>query len=247
MSARALHPAGLAALALTLGLAACDRPAPRRPHLAAPPPGVAEFGLSAVGAPLAPVAPPAIPAPAAAAPVTWDRANQVFLFKGQPLRAEKLWTFEGATDGFVATGGEVAPADGLGMTYREVGADPILRSPRGLNVDGHVRTLVLVRVVRTLAGTGWDGTLYYATPGHKESAAFHAKPVFGGDPPLNTPTVLIFDMKHPAAGGADWTSSLIDQIRIDLDATGGGEFIVRQVAIAQDPGGLIPEPAAAKP
>lgn len=239
----ALRPAALAALAVTLTLGACDRAAPRHPHQAAPPPGVAEFGLAAAANPTEPAATAPAAAPVVQAPVTWDKASQAFLFKGKPLRAEKLWTFEGATDGFVATGGEVSPADVLGMTYREVATDPVLRSPRGLNVDGHIRTLVLVRLVRTLPGDGWDGTLYYATAAHKESAEFHAKPVFGGDPPLNQPTVLIFDMKHPAAGGGDWTSSLIDQIRIDLDAGAGGEFIIRQVAIAQDPGGLIPEPA----
>lgn len=242
MSVRPVWPA--AGLALALALGACDRPAPRHPHLANPPPGVAEFGLTTTAPDT--TAPP--PAPAAPAPVTWDRAAQTFMFNGKPLRAEKLWTFEGATDGFVATNGEVAPADVLGMTYREVSADPVLRSPRGLNVDGHIRTLVLVRLVRTLPGDAWDGTLYYSTPAHKESTAYYAKPALGGDPPLNQPTVLVFDMKHPAAGGGDWTSSLIDQIRIDLDAGGGGEFIIRQVAIAQDPGGLIPAPAApAKP
>ncbi|MCI3134232.1 hypothetical protein, partial [Phenylobacterium aquaticum] len=207
---------------------------------------VAELGPTPT--PTSPDTPAPAPPPALIAPITWDRAAQTFIFNGKPLRAEKLWTFEGATDGFVATNGEVAPADGLGMTFREVSADPVLRSPRGLNVDGHIRTLVLVRLVRTLPGDAWDGTLYYSTPAHKESTAYYAKPVLGGDPPLNQPTVLVFDMKHQAAGGGDWTSSLIDQIRIDLDAGGGGEFIIRQVAIAQDPGGLIPAPAApAKP
>ena len=233
----------LALVLAVLLVAACDRPSPRHPHVANPPPGIAEFGLATAGAPgQAPVA--AKPAPIA--PITWDRANGVFLFQGKPLRAEKLWTFEGATDGFVATGGEVQPADVLGMTYREVSDDPVLRSPKGLNVDGHVRTVVLVRLVRILPGASWDGTLFYSTPGHKESASFQAKPVFGGDPPVNQPTILVFDMKHPAAGGGDWTSSLIDQIRIDLDEVGRGEFIIRQVAIAQDPGGLFPEPAPAK-
>lgn len=236
----------LLAAAAALALSACDRAAPRKPHLAPPPPGVAEFGLAA--AQPVPAAAPAEPAkPAPPAPVTWDKAAGVFMFAGKPLRAEKLWVFDGATDGFVATGGEVAPAEVRGMTYREVTRDPVLRSPSGLNVDGHTRTLVLVRVVRTLAGSGWDGTLFYSTAAHKESAEFRATPVFGGDPPLNEPTTLVFDMKHPAAGGGDWTSSIIDQIRIDLDEGAGGEFIVRQIAIAQDPGGLIPEPAAPKP
>ena len=40
-------------------------------------------------------------------------------------------------------------------------------------------------------------------------------------------------------GGDDWKRSIIDRVRIDLDDSPDGAFVVRQVAIAQDPGGWV--------
>lgn len=227
-------------VALAAALSACDRPAPREIRRADPPPGLALFAAEI------PTPAPAAPAPVkavVAAPLKWDAAAGAFVFKGKPLRAEKTWIFDGATDGFVATGGEVQPGEAAGLIYRQVAPDPILRSPKGLNIDGANRSLVIVRLTRTVAGSRWDGSVFYSTPNHGESAAFFTKPVFGGDPAVGETTILVFDFRHPRKGGADWTSSIIDQIRIDLDNAAGGEFLIRQVAIAQDPGGLVPEPA----
>jgi hypothetical protein len=59
---------------------------------------------------------------------------------------------------------------------------------------------------------------------------------------------MVFDMHRLAAGGDDWKTSKIDQVRLDLDDGPGGAFVIRQVAIAQDPGDLFPPlPAPAKP
>lgn len=236
---RALFLFALASVAL----AACDKAAPRQPRLAAPPPGVLEpvpVQAPVAAGPAKPKAPPS--------PITWSAQAGAFVFQGKPLRAEKLWLFDGATDGFVATGGEVQPTEGPGMTYRAVMEDPILRSPKGLNVDGHGRTLVLVRVSRLQAAGGrWDGTVFYATAAHGESADFQAKPLFGGDPAVGETETLVFDMSRLKKGGADWTTSIIEQIRIDLDNAAGGEFLIRQVAIAQAPPGLAPPPPPAPP
>lgn len=219
-------------------LAGCDKAAPRTPRVAPPPPGVLE-------------APPAPPPPAAVvakpkappSPIAWDRGLGAFAFKGQPLRAEKVWSFDGTTDGFVATGGEVQPGDAAGMTYRSVAEDPILRSPKGLNIDGHGRTLVIIRLTRVQAGGRWDGTVFYTTPRHGESAEYQAKPLFGGDPAVGATETIVFDMSRLKRGGADWTGSVIDQIRLDLDNDAGGEFLIRQVAIAEAPAGLQAPPA----
>lgn len=230
---------------LVAALSACDRPAPREIRRADPPPGVARFAAALPAPPPAVVAPVKVAAPA---PLKWNPSANAFVFKGKPLRAEKVWIFDGATDGFVAIGGEVQPGEEPGLIYRQVAPDPILRSPKGLNIDGANRSLVIVRMTRLVAGGQWDGSVFYSTPGHGEAAAFFTKPVFGGDPAVGETTILVFDFKHPRKGGADWTSSIIDQIRIDLDNAPGGEFLIRQVAVAQDPGGLVPEPAPpAKP
>ncbi len=227
-------------LAAALCLTGCDRLAPREKKLAAPPAGVAEAEARRLRPP-----PPVKPQrQAPPAPLTWSAASGAFEFQGKPLKAEKLWRFEGSTDGFVASGGEVLPLDGAGMRYRMVRPDPILRSPKGLNVDGHTRTLVIVRLTRLLPGQAWDGTVFYTTAAHGESAGFRARPAFGAPPKPGETTILVFDMQRLQHGGADWTSSIIEQIRIDLDDAPGGEFAIHQVTIAADPGLPVEPPAA---
>jgi hypothetical protein len=230
------------ALLVTLTLAACDRPAARTPRRTPPPVPVAPPGT-----PIATARPPAHKFPDdPPSPVAWNPAKSSFEFKGRVLRAEKVWTFDGATDGFVATHGDVLPADGSGLSFKVGGRDSILRTPRGLNVSGANRSLVLVRLTRTGAARRLDPTAYYSTAAHGESQAYNAKPVFGGHPRLNDTVTMVFDMHRLAAGGDDWKTSKIDQVRLDFDDGPGGAFVIRQVAIAQDPGDLFPaQPAPA--
>lgn len=228
--------------ALAVGLTACDKPSPREKRQADPPVGLAEAQARRLLTP--PPEPAKAQAAALPAPLVWSDAEGAFLFQNKPLRAEKLWRFDGSTDGFVAAGGEVQPL-GQGVRYRMVQPDPILRSPKGLNVDGHTRTLVIVRLSRVLPGAVWDGTVFYATAAHGESAEFRAKPAFGAPPKPGETGILVFDMKRLQRGGADWTTSIIDQIRLDLDETAGGEIVLRQIAIAADPGLPSQTPQAA--
>jgi hypothetical protein len=141
-------------------------------------------------------------------------------------------------------GSKVAPATGAGLSV--VVADPTLRSPKGLNVAGGQFPLVLVRLTRTQPGAKWDGALYYATPMHGESIGFFGKPLSGADPKVGETTTLVYDMGHQAAGGADWSQSVIDQIRLDLEDVPGGGFVIHQIAIGQpaDAAALSPPPPA---
>lgn len=239
MSVRFLAPLFAAALALS----ACDSAAPRTAHRAPAPKPVADSILSD----------PAIyqPTHEAEGPVRWDAAKGAFVAGGEVLRAEKLWTFEGATDGFVAIGGEAQPAQHSGMLVQELGPALSLRTPSGLNVEGRNRALVLVRLTRLRAAKPWDGTVYYSTRAHGESQQYFAKPTIGGDPAVGETQVLVYDMRQLRAGGDDWKTSIIDQVRIDLDAAPGGVFLIRQVAIAQSQESAIaaaqPKPPPRKP
>lgn len=230
-------------LLATWSLGACDRPAPRlQRRVPVPVPAAAPdtpIESNALKAPvrLFPDDPPS--------PIVWNPARGAFEYKGVLLRAEKVWTFEGATDGFVATHAAVLPADGAGLSLKIGGRDAILRTPRGLNVAGANRSLVLIRLTRTAAAKRLDPTLYYSTAAHGEGQANYAKPAFGGHPRLNDTVTMVFNMRQLAAGGDDWKTSTIDQVRLDLDDGAGGAFLIHQVAIAQDPGGIFPPPPAA--
>lgn len=218
-----------APLALLTLVAACGRPA--------------ETSRSS-GSAAAPANAPVVERPG---PVHWNNATNGFELSGKPIKALKLWTFDGSTEGFTPVGSKVAPAQGSGLAV--VIADPTLRSPKGLNVPGAQYPLVLVRLTRTQAGNPWDGALYYSTPNHGESINFFGKPLSGADPKVGETTILVYDMSRQAAGAPDWTQSIIDQVRFDLDDRPGGAFLIRQVAIAEnpDPAALAPTPAAAAP
>lgn len=205
-------------------LSGCDQPAPYR--------GPQEV----VAAPAKPEGPPT----ERKQPFRWNEAESRFEFKGQPLRTEKLWTFDGSTDGFTMTGGQASLAKGPGLWVTEQSTDPILRSPSDLKVDGSLNTLVLVRVTRATAGGAWSGAMHYVTAAHGESADFMALPVQGADPAVNETTILVYDMARLRVGGADWTQSVIQQIRLDLEDQAGGEFLIRQVAITRNPEGAVP-------
>ncbi|MBS0335058.1 MAG: hypothetical protein JSS35_19995 [Proteobacteria bacterium] len=179
-------------------------------------------------------APAAAPVgPERAGPATWNAKTGGFELNGKPVTAVKLWTFEGSTDGFTTMGSKITPAAPQGATV--VVGDPILRSPKGLNVPGSRYSLVLVRLTRIAPGALWDGALYYATAAHREAASYFAKPLAGADPKVGETVTLVYDMAHQKRGAPDWMQSTIDSIRLDLEDRPGGVFLIRQIAIGENP------------
>jgi len=188
---------------------------------------------------------PAAPATERAASVRWNPTAGAFEMGGVPLRTAKLWTFDGSTDGFTGVGSQLAPADGQGLAVTI--ADPTVRSPRGLAIPGGQYPLVIVRLTRVGAGEAWDGALYYSTAAHGEGINWLGKPVDNEAPKLNETVTLVYDMRRQAQGGPDWTQSVIDQIRLDIEDRPGGRFVIHQVAIAENPNPPPADPAAAAP
>jgi len=206
-------------LVCALALAACDRPAaPPKPAAPAAPIGVERAG-----------------------PVTWNATTGGFEMAGQPLKTLKLWTFDGSTDGYTAVHSKIEPAAGQGLQVTV--ADPTIRSPKGLKVIGSEYSMVLVRLTRTAPAQAWDGALYYSTPKHSEEVAFFGKPTSGANPAVGETTTLVYDMSRQTVGAPDWIQSTIDQIRFDLEDKPGGVFVIRQIAIVQNPN-PAPEPKA---
>lgn len=180
-------------------------------------------------------------------PVRWNPQESAFELAGRPLRAVKLWTFDGSTEGYTAPRSELIPAAAGGLQVSIV--DPMVRSPSGLSVNGSNYSLVIVRLTRLKAGGGWNGALYYVTPEHGESGEFFGKPVLGADPKVGETAILVYDMARQTVGGEDWALSLIDQIRIDLEDRPGGQFLIQQIAIAEkaDLSTFLPPPLTPPP
>jgi hypothetical protein len=176
-------------------------------------------------------------------PVSWDATAGGFTLNGKPLKTTKLWTFDGSTEGFTTVGSTILPAPGQGAAVTIT--DPTIRSPKGLNIPGGQYNLVLVRLTRVSPGAIWDGALYYSTPVHREAVAYFGKPLSGADPKVGETTILVYDMAHQANGAPDWMQSSIDQIRLDLEDKPGGSFVIRQIAIAENPNPTTAPGAAA--
>lgn len=189
-----------------------------------------------------PPAPNAAGATERAGPVRWNPATGGFELNGKPLKTAKLWTFDGSTDGFTAVGSKILPSPGQGIAVTI--ADPTIRSPKGLDVPGSQYALVLVRLTRTAPAAGWDGALYYSTPAHGEAIGFLGKPLSGANPAVGETTTLVYDMSRQATGAPDWTNSIVDQIRFDIEDKAGGGFVIHQVAIAEAPDPVALAPAA---
>ncbi len=210
--------------AVALALTACNRPATEAK---------------------APVT-PAVAAVEKPGPVAWNATTSGFELNGQPLRTAKLWTFDGSTEGFTGLTSKVTPAPGQGLAVTI--ADPSLRSPKGLAIPGGQYSMVIVRITRTGAGEPWDGALYYTTAAHPESIDFLGKATGSAKPGLNETVTLVYDMSRQTTGGGDWLASSIDQIRLDIEDQPGGQFIIHQVAIAENPGAAPPPaPTAVEP
>lgn len=213
----ALAVVGLTAIVLT----GCDKPKPR------PQP------TSAATAPAGP--PSERPGPA-----RWNAQTGAFELNGKPVKAIKQWTFDNATDGFTMGGGVLGlePGGGLHVTDRQF--DPMVLSPKGLQVTGARNPIVLVRLTRTKAGGLWSGVLYYVTTQHGTAEQFLGQPLDRKDPAVNETVTLVYNMAKPAAGGDDWINSTIDQLRFDPDDQLGGEFVIHQVAIGENPDPTAP-------
>jgi hypothetical protein len=141
--------------------------------------------------------------------------------------ATRVWQWSaGTVDGWSATGATLTAGPGS-LTLTAASTDPALRVS-GLSIIGSQNTRVRMRL-RRLAGTGWDGILYYTTAGHGESASFRR--VIPNLLPAGPFAILEWDMAQLTAGGSDWTASAITGLRFDLGSAVGDSFQIDWVAV----------------
>ena len=166
--------------------------------------------------------------------VKWDAASQTLMLGEQPARVVRSWDFSRAPVGLELLNATARLEPGKGLLVSGVAPDPGLRlqtdSLRGLEAR-----LLVVRLTRLKTTAGWDGSIYYATGEHPESARFMKGPADPAAPPNGVPVVLVYDMGALRAGGDDWMKSMIKHIRLDLDDDAGGEVLIHQVALVWGP------------
>lgn len=107
--------------------------------------------------------------------------------------------------------------------------DPIITSPN-LALNGRLYDKLRVKIKR-LTGTGWDGTVFYATATHSISGAYNS--VVTLDPTiLNQWVVVDWDMTTTLNN--DWRAgNLISNVRFDFGVTPSDSFLVEYIAFGR--------------
>lgn len=151
------------------------------------------------------------------------------------FEAFQTWDFTNTADGWTSSG--LTRTNGAeAITLTSTGIDPVFVSPASLGIVGARYDKIRARVKRT-AGTGWDGTAYYAiNSGHGESVSFYKN--IANTTVLNQWVVLEWDMAALTVGGTDWLTSTIEHIRLDLGATASDVFQVDWVTIGRSGTGI---------
>lgn len=238
------HPLFLI-LAGALSLAACDRPKGAPAGYPSPVDLATATGASPPPA-VVTVYAPATPPEREPEPITWDPASSRFVLDGAVLNTAYLWRFDGGLDGFASVGSKISSDPGGGLRVEQQNVDSVLRSPQNLSIEGRRYNAVLVRLTREKPGAKWDGALFYKTAAHGEAAEFHSKPIRGANPVVGETTIMVYDMTRPKKGGDDWSASTISGLRLDLDDSADGMFLIRQIAVVSVPLPLpLPPPAPA--
>lgn len=143
------------------------------------------------------------------------------------------WNFDSTIEGWTATGATLTLGSGF-ITVTATGNDPVLISPAAYTAfSGALYTRVRAKVTRRAgAATDWDGALFYSTSGHGFAAGYYNR---AANPNLavGESKVVEWDMSTLTAGGTDWLTSTIQQIRLDFGATNGGVFEVDWISIGR--------------
>jgi len=143
--------------------------------------------------------------------------------------AGRAWNFQNSAESWAAGSDATITVQPSYIDVQAIGANPAIASPAGLGIYGAGFTLVRARVRRT-GGSGWLGHLFYATEsGHGMSGSYYKEIA---DATLTGEWVVLeWDMTALTAGGSDWTSSTIDQLRLDLGGSSSDDFDVDWIAV----------------
>ena len=117
------------------------------------------------------------------------------------------------------------------LVLTSTGADPMLvKNFSGyINFTGLEQPIVQVRLTR-LAGAGWQGDCYYATPGHGYGESYK-KTTADSPPAVGETKIITFDMSALTAGGNDWMNNQITDVRLDLGSSAADVFAIDWIRI----------------
>lgn len=139
------------------------------------------------------------------------------------------WNFDTSADGWSVTNGTISAANGV-LTITATTNDPQLT--RGsLSIVGALYPLIKAKITRR-AGSDWDGNLFYITAGHGFVGGYR-KTAPNPNIAIGQSAVVEWDMSNLTAGGTDWLSSTITNLRLDLGANTGDSFDIDWIVVGR--------------
>lgn len=144
--------------------------------------------------------------------------------------ATQRWNFNNGPDGWAAAGGGLTYSHNV-IRIGSTGSDPQLIGP-AVSFAGLQNRYVRAKV-RRIAGSGWEGALFYETGAHSYSYSFHkiaSQPAFA----IGQWYIIEWDMHALTAGGNDWRDNTITRIRFDLGSSIDDGFEIAWIAVGGD-------------
>ena len=141
--------------------------------------------------------------------------------------AKIAWGFDSDAQGWVAAYGTITHNSDGYVLFEATTNDPMFIK-NGLSIDGGKDHIVRVRIKR-VAGSSWQGTLYYGTTVHGDSESY--RKTISDTTVTNEWVVLEYDMSSLSAGGTDWVDNTITRLRFDWGNSSTDDFQIDWIAI----------------
>lgn len=143
----------------------------------------------------------------------------------------EYWDFDqNSIQSFTVVNGTFVAGVG-GATLTENANDMNLLSPGSQAIDGSVYQIIVIDWERVSADTTFDGSIFYMTSGHSFSASFFNSFADVAVGPSHRQRTVI-DMASLVAGGTDWVTNVITQLRFDFGEVGTGAIKIHSIRVA---------------
>ncbi len=141
------------------------------------------------------------------------------------------WQFDNGAEGWYGANATAVAGTGF-LKVTATASNPQLQSAAAaIGLTGALFTRVRARITRR-GGSGWRGTLYYATPGHGFSSTIYSTLPNPGLA-IGDSAIVEWDMENLNSGGTDWVDSTISRLRLDLGAVSGDVFDVDWIVVGR--------------
>jgi hypothetical protein len=144
-----------------------------------------------------------------------------------PARDKLIYNFDTTVENWTVSGATNTVSNSI-LTHTGNGADPLMVSPAGLNLDGAKFDRIRVRIRRT-AGSAWDGFVFWDVG----SGLNFSKNVQIAEPDGLSDGFVIaeWDMTDTTGTGADWSGSQIERFQIQFGGGSSDAFEIDYIAV----------------